>query len=184
MKKTITLALVLIASVLLLSAAQKPVALRYTKDAQLTLPDYRKWVFLGTGLGMNYSGDAVKTPPFTTVFVEPWAYDAFMKNGMWPDKTLLIAEMRGSDTGVSINKNGFVQTQKLIDIEAEVKDAAKGGWAFYGFPNGAQTGKLFPKSIPCYSCHQEHAATDNTFVQFYPTLIETAKQQGTFKADR
>ena len=52
---------------------------------------------------------------------------------------------------------------------------------FFGFENAARTGKQFPKSAACYSCHEEQAATDNTFVQFYPTLIETAKQHGTYK---
>ncbi len=61
------------------------------------------------------------------------------------------------------------------------KDAAKGGWAFYGFENRAQAGKLFPMSAACYGCHEEHTDTDSTFVKFYPTLIETAKQHGTYK---
>lgn len=167
----------------MLSAGQRPALqpIRYTSEGGLALPDYRKWVFLSSGLGMTYTGEAAKNPPFTNVFAEPSAYDAFMKDGVWPNKTVLVAEMRASDTGVSINKNGFVQTPKVIAIEVEVKDAAKGGWAFYGFESGAQTGKLFPKTAACYSCHEQHAAVDNTFVQFYPTLIETAKKKGTYK---
>jgi hypothetical protein len=31
----------------------------------------------------------------------------------------------------------------------------------------------------CYSCHEQHAAVDTTFVQFYPTLLEIAKKKGT-----
>lgn len=31
----------------------------------------------------------------------------------------------------------------------------------------------------CYSCHEQHAAVDTTFVQFYPTLLEIAKQKKT-----
>lgn len=155
---------------------------QYTKDGELALPDYRKWVYLGSGLGMSYTPGAAQTnPPFTNVFADPAAYDAFMKTGTWPDKTVLIAEMRGSASAVSINKGGRVQTAAIVAIEGEVKDAARGGWAFYGFENGAQTGKLFPKKAVCYSCHQQHAATDNTFVQFYPTLIETAKKHGTYQ---
>ena len=153
----------------------------YTKEGELTLPDYRKWIYLGSGIGMTYEGTEAKEPPFTNVFAEPRAYDAFMKNGEWPDKTVLIAEMRASGSAVSINKAGRVQLEKIVDIEGEVKDASKGGWAFYGFGNGTRKGKLFAKSVPCYSCHEQHAAVDNTFVQFYPTLIETAKKHGTYK---
>jgi hypothetical protein len=148
---------------------------------ELALPDYRKWVYLGSGVGMSYTAMSRENPPFTNVFAEPAAYDKFMKTGTWPDKTVLIAEMRESATNLSINKSGRVQTEKVLAVEAEVKDASKGGWAFFGFENGAQRGMLFPKSAACYSCHEEHASTDNTFVQFYPTLIETAKQRGTYK---
>jgi hypothetical protein len=161
----------------------------YTAASELRLPNYRKWVFLGSGLGMSYAGRASKEPAFTNVFAEPAAYDSFLKNGVWPDRTVLIAEMRGSETGMSIAKNGRAQTTKLMAVEGEVKDAAKGGWAFYGFENAegagiSQTGKLVAKTVPCYSCHEQHAAVDNTFVQFYPTLIETARSKGTYKEGR
>ncbi len=169
----------LIAVVLLAAGAM--VAQHYSSGEELVLPDYRKWVYLGSGLGMSYTQTSHENPPFTNVFAEPTAYYKFMKTGTWPDRTVLIAEMRESAANVSIDRSGRVQTTKVLAVEAEVKDAAKGGWAFYGFENGARSGKLFPKSAACYSCHEEHAATDNTFVQFYPTLIETAKQHGTYK---
>jgi acyl carrier protein phosphodiesterase len=38
---------------------------------------------------------------------------------------------------------------------------------------------MLPRSEGCYACHAEHAAVDNTFVQFYPALLEIAKQKGT-----
>jgi hypothetical protein len=164
-----------------LLAASAMLAQHYSSTGELALPDYRKWVYLGSGVGMSYTETSRENPPFTNVFAEPAAYDKFMKTGTWPDKTVLIAEMRESATNVSINKSGRVQTAKVLAVEAEVKDASKGGWSFYGFENGALAGKLFPKSAACYSCHEEHASTDNTFVQFYPTLIETAKQHGTYK---
>ena len=66
-------------------------AQHHSSAGELTLADYRKWVYLGSGVGMSYTGTSRENP------------------------------------------------------------------------------------------HEEHAATDNTFVQFYPTLIETAKQHGTYK---
>src|SRR5262249_44983610 len=90
-------------------------------------------------------------------------------------------EVRASDSKVSINKDGRVQT-RLVGLEAHVKDAAHGGWAFYAFGDGTQReGTLFPKSAACYACHQQNGAVDTTFVQFYPTLEGIARSKGTFK---
>jgi hypothetical protein len=67
-----------------------------------------------------------------------------------------------------------------------VKDLAKftgNGWAFFGFGKST-SGEMLPRSESCYSCHAEHAAVDNTFVQFYPALLAIAKQKGTLAAGR
>ncbi len=158
-------------------------ALQYTSDGQMVLPkDYRQWVFLSAGLGMTYKADATPNanPPFENVFVNPAAYQEFLKTGVWPDKSVLLLEVRASESRVSINKNGRVQS-KILHIEGHVKDNAKGGWAFYGFKDGAQKGTLFPKTADCYSCHSENGAVDTTFVQFYPTLVDPAKKFGKYK---
>ena len=153
----------------------------YTADGGIAKPDYRKWVFLGSGLGMSYTGHGEGNPPFTNVFAEPSAYDQYMHNGVWPDKTVLVAERRASATTLSINKSGFAQVGDALGAEIEVKDASRGGWLFFEVPPGASSGKLLPKSAACYDCHQQHAAVDNTFVQFYPSLIEIAKRKGTYR---
>ena len=154
---------------------------RYTKDGQMALPkDYREWVFLSSGIGMTYASTASGNPNFENVFVNPAAYQAFLKTGTWPDKTVMILEVRKSDSKVSINKDGRVQTD-VAAIEAHVKDSAHGGWTFYGFGK-SDTAKVIPKTADCYSCHQQSGAVDTTFVQFYPTLIELAKKKGTLSA--
>ncbi len=161
--------------------ASTAVAQQYTKEDELVLPpDYREWIFLSSGIGMTYSGSASQNPAFENVFVNPEAYRQFLKTGTWPDHTVMLLEIRLSESRVSINKDGRVQTT-VRAIEAHVKDSARGGWAFYGFQNGADKGKIFPKTADCYSCHQQNGATDTTFVQFYPTLIETSKNKGTYK---
>jgi hypothetical protein len=159
-------------------------AIQYSKDGKLLLPaDYREWVFLSSGIGMAYSdGPASANPPFENVFVNPEAYRGFLKTGVWPDKTVLALEVRGSETQVSINKSGRVQTD-ITAIEAHVKDASRGGWVFYRFTKGSAEGELIPKTETCYSCHQQNGAVDTTFAQFYPTLVDVAKAKGTFKSD-
>lgn len=159
---------------------------RYTAEGQLTLPsDYREWVFLSSGLGMTYRSMNDGGPAFTNVFVNPAAYRSFLATGKWPDKTMLLLEVRASASKGSINKGGSYQGD-LLGIEAEVKDTAKfpeNGWAFFAFGKSS-TGQMLPRTEDCYACHRDHAAVDNTFVQFYPVLLDIAKQKGTLKAGR
>jgi hypothetical protein len=140
--------------------------------------NYREWVWLSSGLGMTYGPAATGMLMFDNVFVTPEAYRAFQKAGTWPDKTMFVLELRGAESKGSINKDGHFQGG-LHGIEVEVKNGGK--WTFYGFPNGTKTGRELPSTAGCYSCHSQKGAVDNTFVQFYPTLIEVAKQKGTFK---
>jgi hypothetical protein len=163
--------------------AQTSSPLQYTRDSKMILPkDYREWIYLSSGLGMSYAPGAqdAANPQFDNVFVNPAAYQAFLKTGSWPDKTVLILELRGSDNHASITTAGRSQTG-VTGIEAHVKDSSRGGWAFYGFGT-AQEGTLFPKTRDCYSCHEQNGAVDTTFAQYYPTLADVAKAKGTFKA--
>lgn len=155
---------------------------RYTQDNRMLRPDnYREWIWLSSGLGMSYTaGPADQNPAFDNVFVNPPAYRSFVATGKWPDKTVLVLEIRSSLSKASINQNGRVQGE-ITGIEVHVKDEARfpGKWAFFSFDQAGQTGKLFPKQASCYSCHEQHGAVDTTFVQFYPTLMDIAKQKGT-----
>lgn len=161
---------------------------KYAGGGQLQLPsDYREWVFLSSGLGMTYNPPGTPgmrmDPAFTNVFVNPAAYRAFVSTGKWPDKTMLVLEIRASTSKGSINQGGSYQSEVLA-IESEVKDSAKfpgSGWAFFAFGKST-SGKLLPHTEDCYACHAEHGAVDNTFVQFYPVLLDIAKQKGTLAA--
>jgi hypothetical protein len=154
----------------------------FLSDGRLERPaDYREWVWLSSGLGMSYSSAQTEANPmFDNVFVAPAAYRAFLQTGQWPDQTMFVLEVRASQNKGSINQGGHYQGS-LMAIEAEVKDERRfpGKWAFFGFRTGADPAAAFPKSESCYSCHAQNGAVDNTFVQFYPTLLEVAKQKGT-----
>ena len=154
----------------------------YTADGKLQFPaNYREWVYLTSGVDMSY-GPAMNMghSTFDNVFVNPEAYQAFLKTGTWPDKTVLVLEVRAAGSKGSINKNGHFQMGGVLGREVHVKDEERfeGKWAFFGFEKG-DTGNLFPKEMDCYSCHQQHAAVDTTFVQFYPTLLDIAKKKNT-----
>lgn len=142
-------------------------------------------MFLTSGLGMTYNQPtgAARTPNFTNVYVNPSSYREFMKTGTWPDKTMLILEIRASSSEGSINKGGHFQSN-LVVIEAAVKDERfPGKWAYFDFGRDMKTQvAALPRTERCYACHSENAAVDNTFVQFYPTLLEVATKMGTVKA--
>ena len=73
-------------------------AQQYTPDGDLQMPhNYREWIFLTSGIGLTYSNDPDPAPQFDNVFANPAAYQAFLKTGAWPDKTVLIKENRTSE---------------------------------------------------------------------------------------
>lgn len=157
----------------------------YNDKGQLNLPeDYREWVYLSTGLDMSYTpGANPDHHMFDNVFVNPASYKKFQETGTWPDKTMLVLEVRGAESKGSINQRGNFQNGDVMGIEVHIKDEAKfpGKWAFFSFDN-AKVGNLFPAGAACYTCHQAHGAVDTTFVQFYPTLLSVAKSKGTLSA--
>jgi Cytochrome P460 len=169
---------------------------RYTNGTNLVRPaDYREWIFLSSGLGMTYD-PPVGTPPagspagpgFGNVFVNPSSYRSFMQTGKWPNGTIFILEGRRSRTEGSINKGGWFQTE-LAGMEALVKDSRfADGWAFFAFGRQGSIGDTAEPlagerlaRAQCFECHTRNAAVEMSFVQFYPTLLEVARQKGTLK---
>ena len=174
-----------------LSAQQPGPAPVFTNAGQLMRPvDYRSWVFVTSGLGMTYgpAQPASGQPPlFDNVFVTRDAYQAFLRTGAWPDKTMFILEGRRSQANVSINNGGHTQGEVAF-IEASVKDTERfkttGGWGYFSFdsPKGlVESAAPMPATASCYACHAANTAVDNTFVQFYPELFAVAKEKGTVK---
>ena len=141
---------------------------RYTSDQQLVKPaNYREWVYLSSGLGMTYGPVAEanrdRPPMFDNVFVTPAAYEGFLQTGKWPERTMFVLEVRSSVRKGSINNGGHYQGD-VVAIEVEVKDTSRfpgNGWAFFGFPQAAATGKMFPRTAACYTCHPDKGAVDN-----------------------
>jgi hypothetical protein len=170
--------------------AQQPAAdgPRYSGTALVRPTEYREWVFLSSGLGMNYNEQEPGAPPptrqlFTNVFVNPSSHRAFMQTGRWPDKTALVLEIRASSGDGSINKAGRFQTT-LAGMEVHVKDARfPDGWAFFNFGVGKDVAEpLSGQAVArCVSCHIEHGAVERTFGQFYPTIMDAARRMGTLK---
>jgi hypothetical protein len=121
---------------------------------------------------------------FDNVFVNPDAYRNFLTTGTWPDKTILVLEVREAKSKGSINQHGQFQGTQLMGFEVHVKDETRfpGKWAFFDFDSPEKRGTLIPQGAPCYSCHAAHGAVDTTFVQFYPTLLPIAEAKKTLSA--
>jgi hypothetical protein len=170
-------------------AADRPAsdAPQYTSQGRLVFPgNYREWVFLSSGLGMTYGPLAADHPMFDNVFVNPAAYRSFLQTGRWPDKTILVLEVRAAQSKGSINRGGNFQGE-IMGIEAHVRDEKRfpRQWAFFGFKNLNEKPSISEPpaaaTSTCYTCHEPNGAVDTTFVQFYPTLIPVARTKGTLK---
>lgn len=155
----------------------------FSGDGRLQRPaGYRNWRFVSAGLGMSY-GPAAQAAAlsghvmFDNVFVQPQAYDAFLRDGVWPEGTMFVLELRGTGTQRPPNNRGYFQTE-LHGVEVSVKDSSRyeGRWAYFDFGAQAKSAEPMPESA-CFACHRQHAAADMTFVQFYPTLQDAAGER-------
>jgi len=187
--KTILCSMLMLAACLVLLAAapdEKMPKPQYDDKGQLVRPaDYREWMFLSAGYGMNYSPGPDSHEMFTNVFVQRWAYDDFVSSGKWPEQTTFVIDERDAASRSSINQKGHYQTD-LMGLAVEVKNSAKNPdkWAYYAFSADGKSAGAMPHGNACWSCHDAHAAVEHTFVQFYPTLKVISKKYGTYNESR
>jgi cytochrome P460 len=188
MKKILCLVVLGMACLAVLAAApeEKMPKPQYDEKGQLLRPtDYREWMFLSAGYGMNYSPEPGSHEMFTNVFVQRWAYDEFAKSGKWPEQSMFVIDEREAASRSSINQKGHYQTD-LMGLAVEVKDSTRNPdkWAYYGFAADSKSSGAMAHGNSCWACHDAHAAVEHTFVQFYPTLKTVAKQFGTYNEER
>ena len=71
-----------------------------------------------------------------------------------------------------------------MGLDVEVKDEGRFAdkWAYFNF-NGAEkaASALTPSRNDCWKCHEQNAAVEHSFVQFYPELLRIARAKGTIK---
>src|SRR5258708_6675998 len=81
------------------------------------------------------------------------------------------------------NKHGSYQTD-FEGLDVEVKDEARFAdkWAYFNFDGTGNTASaMTPSMNDCWKCHDQNAAVEHSFVQFYPELLEIARAKGTIK---
>ncbi|MEP7337164.1 MAG: cytochrome P460 family protein [Acidobacteriota bacterium] len=160
-------------------SSEKPVAVFEGVDTLLRPEGYREWVFVGSSTGLNYSpnpapSSSTSATDFKNVYINPTSFREFVKTGKFPEGTVMILEIAQAANKNEPGLQGAFASQ-YVALEASVKDSKRfpGGWAYYGFTD--REGKLKDKAKPfpdsaCLSCHQQKAATDRVFTQFYPVL--------------
>jgi hypothetical protein len=156
---------------------------RYDTNRNLVLPDdYRRWVLVGSSLGLSYAEGAQDHQMFNTTLLEPSAYRHFVETGTFREGTMLALIVQGIGTDALPARRGQFATDVHM-VEMAVKDSARApeGWAYYGF-GGPMAGGYRTSAAPqpranCYECHVKHAARDNVFMQFYGLLNEAAPKK-------
>jgi hypothetical protein len=153
---------------------------QYTEDRLVRPQGYREWMFVGSNLGMGYKdGQPDKDPKFHNIYIQREAYRSYAETGRFPDKTMLVMEVVSRGTNASINRQGQFG-DRFLGVEVALKDEKRfpDKWAYFNFiaadGSSLPEAKAFRKDA-CWSCHNEHAAVDNVFVQFYPVLREARK---------
>ena len=145
------------------------------RGAELVRPsDYETWPVVGVSLGLSYAGP--RTPAdgpgaFHRVYMEPAAYRAFKRTGVFPEHTMFVLELFEASEQTAPAKSGWFEGRR-VGLEASVKDSTRfrEQWAYFSFDAGARTAaEAFPDGN-CHACHVAHAARDSVFTQFYPQL--------------
>lgn len=152
--------------------AAQPGMPRFAADGALLRPDsVERWVLVGTSLGLGYSNatdDGVGM--FHRVYLEPRAYEHFLRTGGFRNGTMLALSIRKPVHRMPPSRAGWSEGE-LWALELAVKDPEKfqGGWGYFDFGRDGRSARVLPRER-CARCHAEHAARDNVFLQFYPQL--------------
>src|SRR5260370_39757826 len=113
MKRVLSAVMLFALCFVLLAAApdEKSPKPQYDAKGQLLRPDdYREWMFLSAGYGINYSPSPGSPEMFTNVFVQSWAYQKFVSSGKWPEQTMVVMDEKDAQRKGSINKTCPFQT--------------------------------------------------------------------------
>ncbi len=152
----------------------------YDEQGRLLLPvGYERWIFVGSSLGVGYSESRGGMEMFQNTLMEPTAYDHFTRTGEMREGTQLVLMLHGRGEGELPQRSGYFAAE-VHAIEMAVKDSRtfEDRWAYFDFGgiNGVRDRAEAFASESCQSCHVEHAAYDNVFLQFYPLLARVAPE--------
>jgi hypothetical protein len=191
-----SLCLVILRPVAIAQAQQSSVV--FNADGTVQVPTgFRNWVFVGAPLtpeGLNdgkYNCNAAgmnctrsNFPEYHHVYIEQKNVDVYMKTGDFPEGTVIVKELTrvlnpdfpdGSRKEPS-GRGYFNGAYNGIDMS--IKDSKRfaetNGWGFFTFGHHPMPYEKTSAARPvaeCAGCHIANAAaTDMTYIQFYPLL--------------
>jgi hypothetical protein len=191
-----SLLLVIARPVAIAQAQQSSVV--FNADGAVQVPTgFRKWVFVGAPLtpeGLNdgkYNCNAdgmnctkSNFPEYHHVYIEQKNVDAYLKTGDFPEGTVIVKELTrvlnptlpDSSRKEPSGRGYFNGVYNGIDMS--IKDgkrfAKTNGWGFFTFGHHPMPYEKTSAERPvaeCAGCHIANvAATDMTYIQFYPLL--------------
>jgi hypothetical protein len=150
---------------------------RYAGDSLIRPDGFERWVLAGASIGLGYSQPsgadlAGGSGLFHNVYIEPSAYQHYVRTGRFRERTMLAMTLYLPAQKVHPARQGQFEGE-FLGAEFALKDSARfpGGWAYFNFGKAGSGSRAvaMPRQA-CQSCHMKHAADDNVFVQFYPTL--------------
>jgi hypothetical protein len=150
----------------------------FNAEGELVRPEgYREWVFVGTPLTPNdmNNGNA-PFPEFHNVYIDPGSWEHYERTGEFREGTTFVKELVSVGSKVATSGAGYFMGE-FIGLEVAIKSEQRfpdepGHWAYYSFGHAyplADTAKAFPAQA-CNACHQNAAADDFVFTQYYPVL--------------
>ena len=171
----------------------------FDSQGRVQVPDphvFRRWVFVGAPLtpnglndgkfNCNQPGGCTKSnfPEYHHVYIEQKNVDAYLKTGEFPEGTVIVKELTlvlnptfpdGSAKQPS-GRGYFNGAYNGIDMS--IKDSKRfaktNGWGYFTFGHHPLPYEKTSEERPvaeCAGCHLANvAATDMTWIQFYPIL--------------
>ncbi len=148
-------------------------------DELIRPTNYRTWVYVGAPVTPNELNNGLAPfPEIHSVYIDPVSYEHYKATGEFRDGAILMKELISVGAKTATSGNGYFMGE-FQGLEATIKDKTRfpdepGNWAYFSFtnhdePNLKDRGVAF-KTNQCNLCHDQTAADDFVFTQFYPVL--------------
>jgi hypothetical protein len=162
--------------------AERTARVEFTTEGKLKQPvGYRQWMYMGTPLTPNdLNGGEAPFPEFHVVYMDPDSFAHYEKTGEFREGTVMVKELTSVGAKEATSGKGYFMGE-FTGLEVSIKDSQRfkgepGGWAYFSFGHKYPLKKEVAKNATasCNQCHQDSAAKDYVFSQYYPVLRASA----------